>query len=148
MHDARRRTGTRPVLLRVVLVVALVVGLCAMHVLATAVGWHHAEAHDASASTTAVAPAGAHADHHAGPRAETRADVGEHRDHHDALDCVLALGAGVAALVVLVALAARRALRRSYRPAPAWPRSAVAVTPWRGPPPWRWPRTSLCVIRV
>ncbi|WP_432503451.1 hypothetical protein [Kineococcus arenarius] len=176
MQQARRDVRTRPVLLRVLLVVAVVVGLCSMHVLAAAVSQHHAAVHETSRPTVVAAAAdpaagtaggsGSSAGHEAASAAPHQSSsragaptfagavhagvqaVDDHHDHHGMLDCVLFLSAGIAMLLVLVAWAARCALRRSYWLLPAWRRALLTLTPWRGPPPWRWPRISLCVIRV
>ncbi|MCI2237805.1 hypothetical protein MN205_04790 [Kineococcus sp. TRM81007] len=176
MQQARRDVRTRPVLLRVLLVVAVVVGLCSMHVLAAAVSQHHAAVHETSRPTVVAAAAdpaagaaggssssaghaaASAARHRSSSRAEVPTFAGaaqagvqaadDHHDHHGVLDCVLFLSAGIAVLLVLVAWAAHCALRRSYRLLPAWRRALLTLTPWRGPPPMRWPRTCLCVIRV
>jgi hypothetical protein len=142
VSDARRPAWTARVLLRVLLVVAMTLGLCAMHVLAAAVRQHHAAVQGTTASMTTMdhAPSGAPATAHA------RAQAAEH--DHSMADCVLFLNAGIAVLVVLLAWAAARALRPSYRLADPWLKRATTSTPWRGPPPWHWPRICLCVIRV
>ncbi len=70
------------------------------------------------------------------------------RAHHHAMgDCVLFLAAGIAVLVTLLAWATVRALRPGYWLLPAWWTQIATSTPWRGPPPWHWPRIHLCVIR-
>jgi len=136
--------------MRVLLVAALAVGLCAMHVFAAAVSQHHAMTHEA----TAEAPAVMAMDHHSplapatAATSSTTAAPSDHGHHHSMADCVLFLSAGVALLVALVACTTARALRSSYWLQTLWPRALVLVTPWRGPPPWHWPRVSLCVIRV
>jgi hypothetical protein len=133
---------------RVVLVVAVVLGLCAMHVLAAAVSQHHAAVHGVSASTTAMdhTPPGAALE--TPGTAPTTAQATDHEHHHGVADCVLFLSAGIAVLVILLAWAAARALRPSYRLTDPWLERTTTSTPWRGPPPWHWPRISLCVIRV
>ncbi|WP_432536339.1 hypothetical protein [Kineococcus arenarius] len=157
MSDARRPDWTTTVLPRVLLVGAVALGLCAMHVFAAAVSQHHAAVHAAASSpVTAVdhAPPGAPATSAdaSAASAQTTAQVTtravDHEHHHSMADCVLFLSAGTALLVVLVAWAAAQALRPSYRLADPWLEKVTAGTPWRGPPPWRWPRISLCVIRV
>lgn len=142
----------RSVMLRLLLVVALAVGLSAMHVLAGVVGQQHAETHG---NMSGPSMGGASAGHGhmliAAPPAAaspaSAAQTGDH-EHHSSVDCVLFLSAGVVLLGVLVAWAAARALRPSCWPVGSWLKAATAITPWRGPPPWRWPRIHLCVIRV
>ncbi|NIZ91718.1 hypothetical protein [Kineococcus rubinsiae] len=147
----------RSMSLRLLLVAALAVGLSAMHVLAGGSGQQQAQARghlnapvvagtpsahgamavDAStvdASQTLVSPTWA-------------SQVSDHV-HHPSVDCVLFLSAGVAMLGVLLAWVAARALRPSSWPADPWLATVMVSTPWRGPPPWRWPRIRLCVIRV
>ena len=143
-------------MLRLLLVVALAVGLSAMHVLAGAVGQQHAQTHVTSPGTLSSSAmsgmSGGHGHTLAPPApvaaSPTSATQTSDHEHHSAVDCVLFLSAGVALLVVLIAWAAARALRPSYRPADPWLKKATTSTPWRGPPPWHWPRISLCVIRV
>lgn len=79
--------------------------------------------------------------------AQVKTQVGDH-NHHAMGECVLFLSAGIALVVVLLAWIAARALRPSYRLTQLWLSKVIATTPWRGPPPWHWPRISLCVIRV
>lgn len=79
--------------------------------------------------------------------AQVTDQVSDH-EHHAIGECVLFLSAGIAVLVVLVAWAAAQALRPSYWLTEPWLQKLTASTPWRGPPPWHWPRISLCVIRV
>jgi len=152
----RRTAGLligRSVLLRLLLVAALAVGLSAMHVLAGVVGQQHSEAHGTVSTSARSGMTGGHghtlappASAATSPTAAT-AQAGEHR-HHSAIDCVLFLSAGVVLLGILVAWAAARALRPDGWPTGSWLKAATAITPWRGPPPWRWPRIRLCVIRV
>ncbi|WP_369068306.1 hypothetical protein [Kineococcus terrestris] len=149
---------------RLLLVVALGAGLSAMHVLAAAVGPQRTSGHASSRTagdapghvgsapphglapvSGAVASTGGSTEPHEAARAGAR--LGEH-DHHPTGECVLFLSAGVALVLVLLARSTAQALRASYRLAGAWPRQRTATTPWRGPPPWRWPRVALCVIRV
>jgi len=170
----RRTAGLligRSVLLRLLLVVAVAVGLSAMHVLAGAVGQQHAETHGTSSGTSSgssmsgmtgghgyqlVSPAPAAASPAAAspaaasPAAASATSTAQASDHghHSAIDCVLFLSAGVALLGVLVAWAAARALRPAGWPVGSWLKAATAITPWRGPPSWHWPRIRLCVIRV
>ncbi|GAA0306067.1 DUF6153 family protein [Kineococcus aurantiacus] len=152
MSDARG-PARGPVVPRVLLVVALVLGLCAMHVLAAAVSRHHATVHATAHATTVHgtgghAPAGDHARPATAPGTPAAVRTTDQHDHHATTDCVLFLSAGTALLVVLLAWAAARALRPSYRLLDPWPGRVTATTPWRGPPPWHWPRIRLCVIRV
>jgi hypothetical protein len=186
MREVSGKAWSRGAALRALLVCAVILGLCAMHVFA-ALGQHHdplrgalapgapavgaptvdgpamgdpsAEEpaaqesvmvllmHHGSTSGSVASTAASTAD---APAASTTSAVSAamKHDHHPMLDCVLFLSAGIALLVVLVAYAAARALRASYWVFSCWPRAATASTPQRGPPPWRWPRVSLCVIRV
>ncbi|PRY16579.1 DUF6153 family protein [Kineococcus rhizosphaerae] len=140
MSGTRRPVWTSTVP-RVLLVLAVVLGLCAMHVLAAAVSRHHTAVPGASVSTS-PAPAVDHAE------SVTSLQGTDHEHHRSTGDCVLFLSAGVALLVVLLAWATAQALRPSYRLTDPWLDQVIAATPWRGPPPWHWPRVSLCVIRV
>ena len=61
MTDVRRPTWTQRVLVRVLLVVAVAAGLCAMHVFAAALSQHHSTthevmAHDSAGAATATTP--------------------------------------------------------------------------------------------
>jgi hypothetical protein len=153
----RRTAGLligRSVLLRLLLVAALAVGLSAMHVLAGVVGQQHSEAHGTVSTSAMSGMAGGHGHTlapptptQASPTSAATAQASEH-EHHSAIDCVLFLSAGVVLLGILVAWAAARALRPACWPTGSWLKAATAITPWRGPPPWRWPRIHLCVIRV
>lgn len=157
VSHARRPAWTAPVLVRVLVVVAVVAGLCAMHVLAAVVGSHPMRAEAAISSHSPVADVG----HSSASMASAEGSfasgqvagpvsASEHHasKHHDSMtECVLFLGAGIA-LLVLIAWAATKALRPSCWPGDSWLKKTVASTPWRGPPPWRWPRIALCVIRV
>ena len=144
MGNVDRDQGwTAKVLSRVVLVVALGLGLCAMHILSAGVSQHHSTVHEA-AGTSAGAMVMAHSPALAAPEMPAP----EHDQHHPMADCVLFFSAGVTLLVALVAWAARRALRGTPALGSSWSRTASVITPWRGPPEWRWPRISLCVIRV
>ncbi|WP_432562091.1 hypothetical protein [Kineococcus sp. SYSU DK003] len=160
MSVAHSLAWTATVLPRLLLVVAVTLGLCAMHVFAAAVDQHHAAVH-AAASSPATAMTHASPDaptkpatsaDASAPSAQVAAQVTTQaagHDHHGSMaDCALFLSAGIALLVVFLAWAVARALRPSYWLADPWPKKVIAGTPWRGPPPWRWPRTSLCVIRV
>lgn len=152
MTDVRGHAWVQRSLMRALLVVAVVAGLCAMHVLAT-VGQHHAVARETAPVVSAVDHASAPSPHSAAaPTTTTTAmttPAAPGHDRHGAMGgCVLFLGAGAALLVILVACAGARALRAPYGVTPCWPRTAVLITPWRGPPAWRRPRFSLCVIRV
>jgi len=139
-------------MLRLLLVVALAVGLSAMHVLAGVVGQQHAETHGTSPASAMSGMSGGHGHTLAGPApaaaSPTAATQASDHEHHSAVDCVLFLSAGVALLGILVAWAAARALRPDGWPTGSWLKTATAITPWRGPPPWHWPRIRLCVIRV
>lgn len=149
MYDVRSHAWAQRALIRVLLVAALAVGLCAMHVFAAAVSQHHAMSHGAMAEAPTVMAMDQHSPLvPAAAAVTTTAATTDHGHHHSMADCVLFLSAGVALLVVLVACAAARALRSSYWLQVPWPRALVLTTPWRGPPPWHWPRVSLCVIRV
>jgi len=146
-------TWTQRVLVRVLLVVAVAVGLCAMHVFAAALSQHHSTTHEVMAQDSAVAAPAMTMDHSSttspAVSASTAAPAAsDHGHHHSTADCVLFLSAGMALLVVLVACAAARALRPSYWLQASWPRTSMLIAPRRGPPPWHWPRVSLCVIRV
>jgi hypothetical protein len=152
VFDARGSAWTLRVP-RVVLVVAVVLGVCAMHVLAAVVGQHHTGVHGARVSMTAMD----HTPPDTALETSTTSALGtahitaratDHEHHHSMADCVLFLSAGIAVLVLLIAWAAARALRPSYRLVDPWLERATTSTPWRGPPPWHWPRISLCVIRV
>jgi hypothetical protein len=155
----RRTAGLligRSVVLRLLLVAALAVGLSAMHVLAGVVGQQHAEAHGTLSGTmsgpSVSGVSGGHGHMLVGPApaaaSPTSAAQASDHEHHSAVDCVLFLSAGVALLGILVAWAAARALRPASWPVGSWLKAATAITPWRGPPPWHWPRIHLCVIRV
>lgn len=143
-------------MLRLLLVVALAVGLSAMHVLAGAVGQQHAQTHVTSPGTLSSSAmsgmSGGHGHTLAPPApvaaSPTSATQTSDHEHHSAVDCVLFLSAGVALLGSLIAWAAARALRPAYWPTGSWLKAATAITPWRGPPSWHWPRIHLCVIRV
>jgi len=150
MNDVRSRAWAQQALMRALLVVAVAVGLCAMHVFAAAVSQHHAMTPEATAEAPAVMAVAQHSPlaPAAAATSTTTATPTDHGHHHSMADCVLFLSAGVALLVVLVACAAGRALRSSYWLQAPWPQALVLITPWRGPPPWQWPRVSLCVIRV
>lgn len=141
--------SSRSWVLRLLLVVILGAGLSAMHVLSGAVGQQHDRAHQSAA---AVGPATAtmatgHGQMLTGDTLVFTAQT-SHHDHHAMADCVLFLSTGIAVLVVLLTWAAARALRPSCWLTEPWLGKVVATTPWRGPPPWHWPRISLCVIRV
>ncbi|MGI4895800.1 MAG: hypothetical protein ACRYF3_11880 [Janthinobacterium lividum] len=145
--DASTQAGRATALLRVLLVVALVLGLCAMHVVAAVVGRHH---HAAAHGGTDPVPAAVEVMEHIGSATTSiaHAQTSLH-DHHVAKgDCVLFLSAGIALLLVLVAWAAARALRCSPWLSRPWFATLEVITPWRGPPAWHWPRVSLGVIRV
>lgn len=152
VSHVRRPPWTAPVLVRVLVVVAVALGLCAMHVLAAAVGSAPVRAEVAVSSHSPVADVG----HSSASMAVAEASSASAQtagpvsgsEHHDSMtECVLFLGAGIA-LLVLIAWAATKALRPSYWPGDSWLKKTVASTPWRGPPPWHWPRIALCVIRV
>jgi len=143
----------RSMLVRLLLVVALAAGLSAMHVLAGVVGQQHAEAHATSSAPAVGGMSGGHGhmlvtSSSAAVASPTSSTQASDHQHHSAVDCVLFLSAGVLLLGVLVAWAAVRALRPACWPTASWPKASTAITPWRGPPPWRWPRIRLCVIRV
>ena len=152
VSDTRRRSWATTALPRVLLVVAVTLGLCAMHVFAAAVSQRHAAAHDMTTahdmtvSAVAVDHGAATASVAAHGTATTH--VSDHGDHHAMSDCVLFLSAGVALLMILIAWGVARALRCTHWPVPAWRQALMAITPWRGPPPWHWPRIALCVIRL
>lgn len=152
VSPTRRPAWTASVLVRVAVVVAVVLGLCAMHVLAATGSSHRMRAEVAVSSHSTVGGAGQPtapmASGHGSPaNTRTAAAVGA-LEHHDSMtDCVLFLSAGIA-LLVLIAWVAAKALRPAYWPGDVWLQKAIASTPWRGPPPWHWPRIYLCVIRV
>lgn len=155
---------------RVALVLALALGLCAMHVFAAAVSQQHAVVHGSTGSSmaamthahpgspttpgeagaTPTRALGQTSDQTSGQttghvRVQTAVD---HEHHHAMGDCVLFLSAGIALVALLLVWVTARALRPSYWLLQSWLRKITATTPWRGPPPWHWPRISLCVIRV
>lgn len=155
MPDVRGHAWVQRGLLRALLVVAVAVGLCGMHVFAATVGQHHAVARETAPVVSPVGhgsapwPHGAAAPTTMTTMTTMTTPAAPDHDRHGAMGgCVLFLGASIALLVVLVACAAARALRPSYGVAPCWPRTSMLITPWRGPPAWRWPRFSLCVMRV
>ncbi|MEW1960628.1 hypothetical protein [Kineococcus sp. NPDC059986] len=160
MRAASRPAATLSVLSRLLLVVAVTLGLSAMHVLAAAVSAGHEAVHDAGTAMSGPMPVSdhvapvvpphgmgaAHSPTQAGTHVQ--APGTDHEHHHPMGDCVPFLSAGIALLLVLFAWAAARALRPSYRLSAPWLGMVIATTPWRGPPPWHWPRINLCVIRV
>lgn len=153
VNGRRERGGTSSVLVRGLLVVAVILGLCAMHVLAAGVDQQHRAVHDATATAvqhprSAPAQAGGRDFVSVTATAQVMAHATEHDHHHAMGDCVLFLAAGIAVLVTLLAWATVRALRPGYWLLPAWWTQIATSTPWRGPPPWHWPRIHLCVIRV
>jgi len=143
--------------LRLLLVAALAIGLSAMHVLAGGSGQQHAQARGHLSAPVVPGVPSAHGAMAVGastvdasPTSVSPTSASQVSDHvhHPSVDCVLFLTAGVAMLGVLLAWAAARASRPSSWPADPWLTTVMASTPWRGPPPWRWPRIHLCVIRV
>lgn len=145
MIKTRSHAWTTVVLSRVLLVVAVTLGLCAMHVFAAAVSQHHVAASMVTDSTMVMDHSAPVSSSHA---SDATGVIASDHSHHSMADCVLFLNAGVVLLAALVTWAAARALRRFYGLPSLWAKSVMAITPWRGPPRWHWPRISLCVIRV